>query len=77
MKRYSRVFGYLGKYKTSIAWYFVAIFLSILFSIVSIGMLAPFMNLIFKQDAIPDVAKSLMWGYALDKRTTGWPHQYQ
>lgn len=57
MKRYSRVFGYLGKYKTSIAWYFVAIFLSILFSIVSIGMLAPFMNLIFKQDAIPDVAK--------------------
>lgn len=57
MKRYSRVFGYLGKYKASIAWYFVAIFLSIIFSIVSIGMLAPFMNLIFKQDAIPDVAK--------------------
>ena len=57
MKRYSRVFGYLGKYKTSIVWYFVTIFLSILFSIVSIGMLAPFMNLIFKQDAIPDVAK--------------------
>ena len=57
MKRYSRVFGYLGKYKPSIAWYFVTIFLSIIFSIVSIGMLAPFMNLIFKQDAIPDVAK--------------------
>jgi len=57
MKRYSRVFVYLGKYKTSIAWYFLSIFLSILFSIVSIGMLAPFMNLIFKQDAIPAVAK--------------------
>lgn len=57
MKKYSRVFVYLKQYKASIGWYFVTIFLSILFSIVSIGMLAPFMNLIFKQDAIPDVAK--------------------
>jgi ATP-binding cassette, subfamily B, bacterial MsbA len=50
MKQYSRVFGYLSRYKSSIVWYFVTIFLSILFSIVSIGMLLPFMQLIFNVD---------------------------
>ncbi len=57
MKRYSRVFTYLKAYKTSIGWYFITILLSIIFSVVSIGMLVPFMNLIFKQNAIPEVAK--------------------
>lgn len=47
MKKYSRVFQYLGNYKTSIARYFISILLSIVFSIVSIGMLLPFMQLIF------------------------------
>jgi len=47
MKKYSRVFRYLGHYKPSIAWYFVSILMSIVFSIVSIGMLLPFMQLIF------------------------------
>lgn len=57
MKRYSRVFTYLKNYTSSIVVYFVTILLSIVFSIVSIGMLAPFMNLIFKQDAVPEVVK--------------------
>jgi len=56
MKRYSRVFTYLKQYKTAIARYFVFIFLSIIFSVVSIGMLAPFMNLIFKRDIVPAMA---------------------
>lgn len=47
MKQYSRVFGYLKQYKASIAWYIVNILLSIVFSIISIGMLFPFMQLIF------------------------------
>ena len=47
MKKYSRVFTYLAKFKVSIAWYFVCIMLSIVFSILSIGMLLPFMQLIF------------------------------
>jgi len=44
MKKYSRVFGYLSHYKSSIAW-----------SIVSIGMLLPFMQLIFdvQQVSVP------------------------
>lgn len=57
MKKYARVFTYLKQYKSSIAWYFISILLSIIFSVVSIGMLVPFMNLIFKQNALPDVSK--------------------
>ena len=55
MKKYSRVFGYLTQYKSSIAWYFISILLSIVFSILSIGMLLPFMQLIFgvNQEGLP------------------------
>lgn len=47
MNRYSRIFGYLGGHKDKIALYFLYIVLSIVFSIVSIGMLMPFLQLIF------------------------------
>jgi subfamily B ATP-binding cassette protein MsbA len=53
MKKYSRVFSYLGYYKSSIAWYFISILFSIVFSIVSIGMLLPFMQLIFDVQQMP------------------------
>jgi ATP-binding cassette, subfamily B, bacterial MsbA len=48
MKKYSRVFGYLKPYKGKIALYFTYTLLSIVFSIVSIGMLMPFLQLIFE-----------------------------
>ena len=48
MKKYSRVFKYLRDYKSRIGLYFLFIFLSIVFSIVSVGMLMPFLDLIFK-----------------------------
>ncbi|HYM94924.1 MAG TPA: ABC transporter ATP-binding protein [Chitinophagaceae bacterium] len=48
MKKYSRVFKYLKVYKSRIGLYFLFIFLSIIFSIVSVGMLMPFLDLIFK-----------------------------
>ncbi len=59
MKKYSRIFTYLKSYKTSIVWYFISILLSIIFSIISIGMLVPFMNIIFgvKHSIIPEVSK--------------------
>ncbi len=59
MKKYSRVFTYLKAYKTSIGWYFISILLSIVFSVISIGMLVPFMNIIFgvKQSLLPDLSK--------------------
>jgi len=50
MKKYSRIFKYLGQYKGQILLYFLFIILSVVFSIVSLGMLAPFFDLIFKQD---------------------------
>lgn len=51
MKKYSRIFRYLGEHKGQVALYFVFILLSIAFSVVSLGMLAPFFQLIFLKDA--------------------------
>ncbi|MBL7726311.1 MAG: ABC transporter ATP-binding protein, partial [Dinghuibacter sp.] len=48
MKKYSRIFGYLRHDKGQIALYVLSIVLSVVFSIVSIGMLMPFLELIFK-----------------------------
>lgn len=50
MKNYSRIFGYLRQYKSSILLYFFFIILSVVFSIVSVGMLMPFLELIFNGD---------------------------
>ncbi|MBI3139657.1 MAG: ABC transporter ATP-binding protein [Sphingobacteriales bacterium] len=47
MKQYSRIFRYIGPFKGKIALYFLFILLSIVFSIVSIGMLMPFLQVIF------------------------------
>ncbi len=50
MKKYSRIFRYLGAFKGKIVLYFITTVLSIGFSIVSLGMLMPFFDLIFKGD---------------------------
>lgn len=47
MKKYSRVFRYMIAFKRSILLYFIFILCSVLFSIVSIGMLMPFLQIIF------------------------------
>jgi subfamily B ATP-binding cassette protein MsbA len=47
MKKYSRIFGYLSNYKSQIGLYFLFVILSVVFSIVSVGMLMPFLELIF------------------------------
>ncbi len=54
MRSYARIFRYLTDYKGRVALYFLFIVLSIFFSIVSIGMLMPFLQLIFTgQQALP------------------------
>lgn len=60
MNRYSRIFKYLGQYKGKIATYFICIVLSIAFSVVSMGMLMPFFELIFNGDsgALAQLAKN-------------------
>ncbi len=50
MKKYSRVFAYLSRYKLRLILYFLCVVLSIIFSIVSLGMLMPFLELIFNGD---------------------------
>lgn len=52
MKQYSRIIRHLGTYKKSIALYFFFILLSIIFSIVSMGMLMPFLQLIFTGESM-------------------------
>ncbi len=69
MKKYSRVFNYLKQYKPSIVWYFITILLSIVFSVLSIGMLLPFMQLIFgvKQGGLPKVSSNPVVRYASEQ----------
>ena len=50
MKKYSRIFSYLSQYKSRLSLYLLCIVLSIVFSIVSLGMLMPFLELIFNGD---------------------------
>ena len=56
MKKYSRVFNYLKLYKSKIGFYSICIALSIIFSIVSLGMLMPFLQLIFNADSTGGLA---------------------
>jgi subfamily B ATP-binding cassette protein MsbA len=50
MKKYTRLLKYLGDLKLSIVLYILFTILSVAFSIVSVGMLIPFLNLLFHQD---------------------------
>ncbi len=52
MKRYSRIFKYIAQYKGEAFWYCCFILFSILFSIISLGMLMPFLDLIFKDASL-------------------------
>ncbi len=47
MKKYSRILGYLGEYKLSVFYYLINILLSIVFSVLSLAMLFPFLQLLF------------------------------
>jgi subfamily B ATP-binding cassette protein MsbA len=50
MKQFQRIFKYLRDYKGKIVLYFLCILLSIIFSMVSLAMLAPFLKLLFNQE---------------------------
>ncbi|MEO6610920.1 MAG: ABC transporter ATP-binding protein [Chitinophagaceae bacterium] len=71
MKKYSRIFSYLKNYKGKIALYFLFTLLSIIFSIVSIGMLMPFLQLIFTGKATLDTSSNSLLG-----RVSDFLHQY-
>jgi ATP-binding cassette, subfamily B, bacterial MsbA len=56
MQKYSRIFGYLKKYTGKVVLYFICTVLATLFGVISIGMLMPFFNLIFKAGSSPGTA---------------------
>lgn len=47
MKKFSRIFSYIGKYSDKLVLYFVFTLLATIFGVVSIAMLTPFFDLIF------------------------------
>ena len=51
MKKFFRIVSYIKEYKTYMGWYGLFILLSILFSLFSLGMLTPFLDLIFGNNA--------------------------
>lgn len=57
MKKVSRLLKYLRAYKTQIALYFLCSLLAVLFSLFSLGMLAPIMQVIFQQNDVDVVNK--------------------
>ena len=56
MKKYSRVFSYLGQYRGKLVLYFLCTILATLFGVISIAMLSPFFGLIFESAQTPDPA---------------------
>lgn len=50
MKKYSRVFRYISQYKSEAFLYILFIVLSIVFSLASLGMLFPFLEMLFNGD---------------------------
>ncbi len=50
MKKYSLIFKYLKDYKLAIAAYIICTIFAILFSILSLGMFLPFLQVLFKVD---------------------------
>jgi subfamily B ATP-binding cassette protein MsbA len=56
MKKFFRIVSYIKEYKTYMGWYGLFILLSILFSLFSLGMLTPFLDLIFGNSAFASLA---------------------
>ena len=56
MKKFFRIVSYIREYKTYMGWYGLFILLSIIFSLFSLGMLTPFLDLIFGNNAFASLA---------------------
>jgi subfamily B ATP-binding cassette protein MsbA len=55
MKKFIRIISYIREYKAYMAWYSLFITLSIVFGLFSLGMLMPFMDLIFEKGELTGV----------------------
>ncbi|MBS1616327.1 MAG: ABC transporter ATP-binding protein [Bacteroidetes bacterium] len=52
MKNFRRIWRYISGYNSAITGYFVCSMLSVVFSLISIGMLIPVLNVLFKDEAL-------------------------
>ncbi|NCW13195.1 MAG: ABC transporter ATP-binding protein [Chitinophagia bacterium] len=57
MKKFIRIISYIKEYKAYMGWYSLFIILSIVFSLFSLSMLVPFMDLIFNSNELTGAAK--------------------
>jgi subfamily B ATP-binding cassette protein MsbA len=64
MKRFSRILFYLRSQKRNIGLYMVFNLLSIIFSLVSLAMLVPFLNLLFHKDKL--IVEKPVWSFSAD-----------
>lgn len=76
MKKYARVFSLLKPYRGKMLAYVVFILLSTLFSIMSIGMLMPFLQLIFegKSATLDSAANASKWDVSTN--VSNWMNAY-
>ena len=58
MKKFIRIISYIKEYKAYMGWYSLCIILSIVFGLFSLGMLMPFMDLIFGSSELTGAIKS-------------------
>jgi subfamily B ATP-binding cassette protein MsbA len=58
MKKFIRIISYIKEYKAYMGWYTLFITLSIVFSLFSLSMLMPFMDLIFGSNALSGAVNS-------------------
>jgi len=62
MKKFIRIISYIREYKAYMAWYSLFITLSIVFGLFSLGMLMPFMDLIFGKTELISAVKTATTG---------------
>ena len=62
MKKFIRIISYIREYKAYMGWYSLFITLSIVFGLFSLGMLMPFMDLIFGKTELIGVVKTATAG---------------
>ena len=65
MKKFVRIISYIKEYKAQMAWYSLFITLSIVFSLFSLGMLTPFLDLIFGKSSLSSLPVNAINGSSI------------
>jgi ATP-binding cassette, subfamily B, bacterial MsbA len=76
MKKYARLFSLLVPYRGKMITYVLFILLSTLFSILSIGMLMPFLQLIFEGKSATLDAAATAGNWDISARVSQWMNNY-